>query len=112
MAAAGGRARLQQMTLPTEGDRPAWRVQLRADGPPVQVRVDDASGKAKVQAAPPQGTGGGDPVLRLMRTLHDGDDTGPAWQAIIVASGLAPALLGVTGTILWLVRRRPAKLNA
>jgi uncharacterized iron-regulated membrane protein len=109
LAAAGGPARLQQMTLPTQGGRPAWRVLLRADGPPVQMRVDDASGKAKAQPAQPQGPGGGDPVMRLMRSLHDGGGTGAVWQAIIVLTGLAPALLGVTGTLLWLVRRKPAQ---
>jgi uncharacterized iron-regulated membrane protein len=46
--------------------------------------------------------------MRLMRRVHDGDDMGALWRAIIAAAGLAPALLGVTGTVLWLKRRRAA----
>jgi uncharacterized iron-regulated membrane protein len=104
--AAGGSARLQQLVLPTEGDRPAWRAQLRADHGPVQVRVDDRAGKARVQDGPPPGPGGGDPVMRAFRQLHDGDGTSPPWIAIIVLTGLSPAILGVTGTVFWLLGRR------
>jgi uncharacterized iron-regulated membrane protein len=74
----------------------------------MQVRVDDRTGAAEARPAPPPGPGGGDPVMRLMRRVHDGDDMGALWRAIIAAAGLAPALLGVTGTVLWLKRRRPA----
>jgi hypothetical protein len=30
---------------------------------------------------------------------------GPVWQTIIFAGGVAPAVLGVTGLIMWLRRR-------
>jgi uncharacterized iron-regulated membrane protein len=104
--AAGGAGRVTQLVLPTEGDRPAWRVQLRGDKGPVQVRVDDRKGKAKLQGGPPPGPGGGDPLMRAFRQLHDGDGAGPVWTAIIVLTGLAPLILGVTGTVFWLLRRR------
>jgi uncharacterized iron-regulated membrane protein len=110
--AAGGEARVQQLVLPTEGDRPAWRVQLRTDHGAVQVRVDDRKGKAKLQDGPPPGPGGGDPVMRVVRQLHDGDDTGPVWTAIIVLTGLAPLILCVTGTVFWLLGRRRAPVPA
>jgi uncharacterized iron-regulated membrane protein len=106
LEAAGGSGRVQQLVLPSEGERPAWRVQLRTDHGPVQVRVDDHKGKAKLQDGPPPGPGGGDPVMRVLRQLHAGDDTGPVWTAIIVATGLAPALLGVTGAVFWALRNR------
>jgi len=110
LAEAGGAARVVQLTLPTEGDRPAWRVQLKGEGGPVQVRVDDRLGKAKLQhGGPAQGPEGRDPLTRFMRNLHDGDDMGPVWRVIIVLAGLAPTLLGATGTVIWLAgRRRPA----
>jgi uncharacterized iron-regulated membrane protein len=82
-------------------------VQLRTGHGPVQVRVDDAKGKARLQDGPPPGPGGGDPVMRALRQIHAGDDTGPVWTAIIVATGLAPAILGVTGAVFWWRRRRP-----
>ena len=77
----------------------------------MQARVDDATGRAEARPDPPQGRGGGDPVMRLMRQVHDGGDTGPVWRAIIAAAGLAPALLGVTGTVLWF-KRRPSCAQA
>jgi uncharacterized iron-regulated membrane protein len=109
---AGGSARVQQITLPTEGDRPAWRLQLRGDKGPVQVRVDDRKGKAKLQDGPPPGPGDGDPIMRAIRQLHSGNDTGPIWTAIIVITGLAPTLLGVTGAIFWFLRRKRAPSRA
>jgi len=36
-----------------------------------------------------------------MRRIHDGTDMGWLWQAIIFAGGVIPALLGVTGIIMW-----------
>lgn len=107
--AAGGEARVQQITLPSTGDRPSWRVQLRTGHGPAQARVDDETGKAKLQDGPSPGPGGGDPVMRLLRRIHDGDDTGPLWTAIIVLTGLAPLILGVTGAVFWAIttlRRR------
>jgi uncharacterized iron-regulated membrane protein len=107
--AEAGPGKVQQVVLPASGSHPAWRIQLRGQEGGVQVRVDDGSGKAKASVAPPPGPGGGDPLLRLMRQLHDGDDMGSLWRAVIAAAGLAPALLGVTGVVLWLKRRRPAR---
>lgn len=103
-------ARLVQITLPTEGGKPAWRVQLKpADGPPVAVRVDDASGMARVQDTQAnEGPAGADPIGRWMRRTHDGSQYGRVWQVIIFVTGLAPLLLGLTGIIVWLSRRKVA----
>jgi uncharacterized iron-regulated membrane protein len=104
-----GPGRVQQVALPGPGKRPSWRIQVRGETGSMQVRVDDRTGRAAARPAPPPGPGGGDPVLRLMRQVHDGGEMGPVWRAIIAVAGLAPALLGVTGTVLWLKRRRPAR---
>jgi uncharacterized iron-regulated membrane protein len=103
-------ARLAQLTLPTVGDKPAWRIQLKGAGTgPVSVRVADGGGKAHVQdGAQADGPGGADPFARFMRRLHDGSGYGPVWQVIISIAGLAPTLLGVTGIIIWLNQRRLA----
>ena len=42
---------------------------------------------------------------RLMRRLHDGTDMGPVWQAIIFLGGIIPAILAVTGIVMWLRSR-------
>jgi uncharacterized iron-regulated membrane protein len=94
-------ARLVSITLPTAGGKPAWRVQLKpVQGAAMTVRVDDASGRTRVQAE------GGDSVARFMRRLHDGSAYGPVWRIVIALAGAAPTLLGVTGIAVWLGRRK------
>jgi len=36
-----------------------------------------------------------------MRRWHDGTDMGPLWQALIFLGGTIPALLSVTGIVIW-----------
>jgi uncharacterized iron-regulated membrane protein len=98
-------AKLAAVNLPQQGARPAWRIELagpRASAP-VQVRVDDASGQAKLGRERAQG-GGPDPLSRWMRRIHDGTDLG-VWRPVIFLAGIAPAVLGVTGLVMWLRRR-------
>jgi uncharacterized iron-regulated membrane protein len=109
LAAAGGGARLASVTLPSEGDKPAWRVQLKNAGAPVTVRVDDANGRARLLPAGPLGPGGGDPIAATLRKLHDGSGFGPLWRLLATLTGLAPTLLGITGVTVWLSRpKRPS----
>jgi uncharacterized iron-regulated membrane protein len=50
-------------------------------------------------------TGGQDPLSRWMRKIHDGGETGIVWQTIIFLAGIAPAVLGITGLVMWQRRR-------
>jgi uncharacterized iron-regulated membrane protein len=97
-------AAISAINLPLQGGKPAWRIELARPGAagPIQVRVDDASGKASLARA--QAGGGPDPLSRWMRRIHDGTDLG-AWRGAIFLAGLAPAILGVTGLVMWLRRR-------
>lgn len=104
-AAAEPGAEVVAVSVPTRGERPAWRVQLRRPGAPgaQTLQVSDADGRIK---------GGGrgqrrpeDKISPLMRRIHDGAGMGIVWQAIIFVGGLAPAVLGVTGVVMWLRRR-------
>ncbi len=99
-------ARLAAITLPTEGRRPAWRIQFAAEGegPGATVQVADEDGsirKGRSLAGPAQP----DPLSRTMRKIHDAQDTPWIWQLLVFVTGVAPALLGVTGTVMWLRRR-------
>ena len=89
--------RLTNVTFPT--DRSAdWTVTF---GRGKSVKVADDTGTA-VLAAESGGVGGSRPgVGGLMRRIHDGDGMGPVWQVIIFLGGVAPALLAVTGVIMW-----------
>jgi len=92
---------LTNVSWPT--DRKAeWKISFdRKDGP-AEVTVADGSGEAKApRPAQPE------TLARLMRRLHDGTGMGPVWQAIIFLGGIIPAILSVTGTIIWIRSRKP-----
>jgi hypothetical protein len=40
-----------------------------------------------------------------MRRLHDGTGMGAVWRAIIFLGGIIPAILAVTGIVMWLRSR-------
>jgi uncharacterized iron-regulated membrane protein len=88
----------RQVTWPTDL-KPVWTIGL-AGNPAPSVTVDDASGDAKAGPIRPED------VARLMRRLHDGTRMGPVWQTIIFLGGLLPAILAVTGIIMWWRARR------
>lgn len=103
-------ARVVEVNVPTKGKTPAWRVGLKAEGAerPKTVEVLDATGAVKAASGRSErgGAGGGkDEISPLMRKIHDGNDMGIVWQAIIFTGGIAPALLSATGVIMWLRRR-------
>ena len=75
---------------------PAWRISLKGSG---EVRVEDATGERTAPAG--RERGGGQDTARLMRRLHDGTGMGPIWQTIIFIGGILPAILAVTGIIMW-----------
>ena len=106
-------AALAEVGVPTQGKEPAWRVGLKAPGEAraKTIQVVDATGEVKSgrdgREGPGAGTGGGqrDEISPLMRRVHDGAGMGIVWQAIIFVGGLAPALLGISGVVMWLRRR-------
>lgn len=94
-AANGGPATF--ITWPTERSR-EWKLTFGR----AEASVDDATGIA----APPEPPGS-ETTARLMRRIHDGTGLPLAWQIVIFIGGILPALLAVTGIMMWLnVRRR------
>jgi uncharacterized iron-regulated membrane protein len=91
---------LATITWPA-GKEPKWKIAFRRDGGTAEVSVDDATGKASPPKPPQPET-----IARTMRRLHDGTGMGPVWQAIIFVGGIIPALLAVTGIMMWLRSRR------
>jgi len=84
---------VRQITFPTDLKR-EWKIALAGDPQP-SVTVDDATGKAKPGKIVPEDTG------RLMRRIHDGTRMGLVWQTILFLSGILPAVLAITGIIMW-----------
>lgn len=100
VAAARGKAQgtLAAVTWPTD-QKPVWTVSIKpAAGKPVTVAVEDAGGAASIDRAGQPNAGG---TARLMRKLHDGTDMGMVWQVLIFLGGVLPAVLAITGVIMW-----------
>ncbi len=88
---------LTAISWPT--DRKAeWKISYG----PTEVVVDDAGSRAKAPKPPQPET-----LARTMRRWHDGTGMGPVWQTIIFLGGIIPAILAVTGTIIWWRSRKP-----
>ena len=103
-------AAVADINVPAKSNEPVWRIGLKAPGAerPKTVQVVDATGAVKpARRGEGEGGGGGgpDPTSRLMRQVHDGHDMGIVWQLVITLAGAAPAVLGVTGVVMWLRRR-------
>jgi uncharacterized iron-regulated membrane protein len=100
-------ASVVSVQTPTQGQAPAWRIQLKAPdaGQASTVQVLDATGEAKAGRGGSERGGAGDTLSPLMRKIHDGAGTGIVWQSIIFLAGLAPAVLAFTGLMMWLRRR-------
>jgi uncharacterized iron-regulated membrane protein len=75
-----------------------WTVELPGKR---SVKVADDTGALAVVAQTEQRRG----ITGLMRRIHDGTGMGWLWQFIIFVGGLLPALLAVTGVIMWIRAR-------
>lgn len=85
---------------PTEREA-EWTIQFETDGPPAEVKVADADAAVTPPEPPRPET-----LARTMRRWHDGADMGIVWQAVIFLGGIIPALLSVTGILIWWRTRR------
>jgi uncharacterized iron-regulated membrane protein len=79
-------------------------------GDPVVVlaRINDKDGKRQTARGREAGSAAPervDQLSPLMRKIHDGQDTPFISQLLVFLTGIAPLLLGVTGTVMWLRRR-------
>jgi uncharacterized iron-regulated membrane protein len=106
-AAVAGRpgARVAVLNWPQAGRRPSWKVELAGGG---LVAVDDASGVARAASARSAGEARS-PLAAWMRGVHDGGRGGLVWRWVITLAGAAPAVLGVTGLVMWLRRPKPGR---
>ena len=92
---------LASVAWPTD-QKAEWKIGFARKGGNAIVPVDDRTAGAS-PAPPPQP----ETLARAMRRWHDGTGMGPVWQIVIFLGGLIPALLSVTGIIIWWRARRP-----
>ena len=104
-------ARLVGVGLPA-GPRGVYRVgmnrpgtTLNSPGGDLVVFINPADGSVLRQVDPGTGSAG-DRYLALMRPLHAASGLGLGWQILYCVAGLLPPLLAVTGTLMWLRKRR------
>jgi uncharacterized iron-regulated membrane protein len=99
---AVAQSRLAAIFLPNQ-QTGMWRVQLHAHngGPAMTVLVEDRTGTAHLLV--PQT---GDRIAQWIRWIHEGSHSGPVWQALVFACGILPAILVITGLLIWLRSRR------
>ena len=98
------------------GNPPVWQIDLVENGESRRVSVADGSG---IVTLPQASEGGRNAAARpvdgarslsmTMRRWHDGQGMGLLWQIVIFAGGVVPAVLAVTGVIMWWRRRRARK---
>lgn len=93
--------RVAEIAWPTDQSG-EWTVALAGEAGSADYLVGDATGEA---VAAPRGEAPRSSVARTMRHLHDGTDMGAVWQLVIFIGGLVPAILGITGIIMWLRSR-------
>ena len=95
--------RVTNIVWPTD-KKAEWTVTLKGRGAPADIRVQDLDASAKLSPARPE------TKARLMRRIHDGTGMPVVWQVIIFVGGIMPAILAVTGILMWLrMRRRRAR---
>ena len=86
---------VRSITWPTE-KKPDWSVAI-GEGRGAAVSVADDGGVAAL-ARVPAGQGG---AMRLVRGIHEGSVGGAVWRFVVFVAGLIPAILAVTGVVMW-----------
>jgi len=96
-------ARITGLGFPAAA-RGVYRVNLQDAGGAIAVFIDPATAAA-VRRIDSSTRSAGDRFLAAQRQLHTGEAFGPA-RVVLFAGGLLPAILAVTGTLMWLRQRQ------
>lgn len=92
---------LASISWPTD-QKAEWKIGFVRKGGTAEVSVADRTGSVKPPSPPQPET-----LARTMRRWHDGTGMGAVWQIVIFLGGIIPALLSVTGIIIWWRARKP-----
>lgn len=96
---------VESLAWPTAGKAPKWTIATQTRN----LTLNDKSGEI---ATAPQRQHGGPGLSGVMRRVHDGEGLGIIWQTIIVIGGILPAILALTGVIMWWRARSWRKAQA
>jgi uncharacterized iron-regulated membrane protein len=92
---------LVSISWPTD-QKQEWKIGFARKGGTAEVTVADATRAARSPSPPQPET-----LARTMRRWHDGTGMGLVWQIVIFLGGIVPALLSITGIIIWWRARKP-----
>ncbi len=99
--AQASEARVSVIQFPTDKPTP-WKLSF-SGRQPLSFTVDDPTGAVATDDKSSDQRPSG--LARKMRKWHDGTGMGIIWQTVIFIGGIIPAILGVTGIIMWLRSR-------
>jgi uncharacterized iron-regulated membrane protein len=98
-----GNDRPASVSWPTDR-KPEWKVTFKGEAAATDVKVQEVDASARIVPPQPRSTG------QTMRQIHEGHGMPLLWQIIIFVGGILPAILTVTGVLMWLrMRRRRAR---
>lgn len=99
-------ATLRGVTMPAEADKPLIATVASRFGTNATVYIHPNTG-AVLEVRDVANNGGGDTFMALQRPMHDGQgNLGALWEFLVFLAGLVPLLFVITGTIMWLKKRK------
>lgn len=102
-----GDVRLTAVFLPMEPEQP-MRANFASSNlrgaPQINVSIDPYRGTILTVRDPRAAAGS--MFMGWQRPLHDGQGLGFVWQALVFLSGLMPVVFMITGTAMWLIKRK------
>lgn len=99
-------ATVRSVTVPAEPDKALTAAMASRFGTTATVYVHPNTG-AVMAVRDIANNGGGDSFMALQRPMHDGQgNLGAIWEFLVFLAGLVPLLFVITGTIMWLKKRK------
>jgi uncharacterized iron-regulated membrane protein len=99
-------ATVRSVTVPGEPDKALTAAVASRFGTTATVYIHPNTG-AVMAVRDSANNGGGDSFMALQRPMHDGQgNLGVIWEFLVFLSGLVPLLFVITGTIMWLKKRK------
>ncbi|MBV9834536.1 MAG: PepSY domain-containing protein [Alphaproteobacteria bacterium] len=101
-------AKLMSIFLPMRPDQP-MRIGLvrgAADGAPFITVFVDPWKSAVIETRDPRDFNTGESIAAWQHALHAGHGLGWVWKLLVFISGIAVTLFAITGTWMWLAKRR------
>lgn len=99
-------AQVRSVTIPAEPTKPYAVAFASRFGTTGTVYVNPYNGEV-IAVRDLANNGGGDSFMALQRPMHDGQGSlGAVWEFLVFLAGLVPLLFVITGTIMWLKKRK------